>query len=279
MGLIHEDKAYGLTIRESATDGSDFTNPDADYRRLFLGEDGQLHVKDSAGTVTDIGAGSGAVATDAIWDAAGDLAVGSGANTAAKLTAGSEDDVLTIVSGVPAWQAPAGGSVPGRQLIAIPVGANTSGGTSLAPTADDAFLAHVLLTGPMKVRGLSFFVNTSAAGALEWGLFDCSSNAAACTKLTGGSAAPGGTGWRTIAATSAPVDVAAGAYILIWKAPAATVPTLAYNNLGTLDGRIARKQASYVWDDTPNITTGWSDSAGPFTMRLVGDIDGSTQFP
>ena len=52
----------------------------------------------------------GDVATDAIWDAAGDLAVGSGANTAAKLTAGSEADVLTIASGVPAWAAAAAGS-------------------------------------------------------------------------------------------------------------------------------------------------------------------------
>jgi hypothetical protein len=59
MGAIENEKVYGLTIRESATDGSDFTNPDADYRRLFLGEDGQLHVKDSAGAVSDIGAGSG----------------------------------------------------------------------------------------------------------------------------------------------------------------------------------------------------------------------------
>src|SRR6187551_3470225 len=52
-----------MTIRESANDGSDFTNPGADYRRLFLGEDGQLHVKDSAGTVTDIGSTSGAPTT------------------------------------------------------------------------------------------------------------------------------------------------------------------------------------------------------------------------
>lgn len=56
MSKISEALTYGLTIRESATDGSDFTNPVADYRRLFLGEDGQLHVKDSAGAVTDIGA-------------------------------------------------------------------------------------------------------------------------------------------------------------------------------------------------------------------------------
>jgi hypothetical protein len=50
---------HGMTIRESATDGSDFTNPAADYRRLFLGEDGLLHVKDSAGTVTDPYTGGG----------------------------------------------------------------------------------------------------------------------------------------------------------------------------------------------------------------------------
>lgn len=48
-------KIFGATIRESATDGSDFTNPDADYRRLFLGEDGQLHLRDSAGAVTLLG--------------------------------------------------------------------------------------------------------------------------------------------------------------------------------------------------------------------------------
>ena len=57
-GPISEANIYGLTIRESATDGSDFTNPDADYRRLFLGEDGLLHVKDSAGAVTDPSTGA-----------------------------------------------------------------------------------------------------------------------------------------------------------------------------------------------------------------------------
>ena len=62
-GLFSLAKPFGMTIRESATDGSDFTNPDADYRRLFLGEDGKLHLKDSAGTVTEIG-GSVAEITD-----------------------------------------------------------------------------------------------------------------------------------------------------------------------------------------------------------------------
>ena len=108
MAKISEALTYGLTIRESATDGSDFTNPAADYRRLFLGEDGQLHVKDSAGAVTDIGAGSGNVATDAIWDAAGDLVQGTGANTAAKLTLGAAGTVVRSTGSTNAYAYPPG---------------------------------------------------------------------------------------------------------------------------------------------------------------------------
>ena len=51
--------------------------------------------------------GSGDVASDDIWDAAGDLAVGTGADTAAKLSAGNNDDVLTVVGGTAAWAVPA----------------------------------------------------------------------------------------------------------------------------------------------------------------------------
>jgi len=101
MTKISDALTYGLTIRESADDGSDFTNPIADYRRLFLGEDGQLHVKDSSGTVTAIT--SGAVATDAIWAAEGDIAYATGADAATVLTAGDDGDVLTLASGVPSW--------------------------------------------------------------------------------------------------------------------------------------------------------------------------------
>lgn len=50
-------------------------------------------------------AGAGSVATDAIWDAAGDLAVGSGANTAAKLAIGNAGAVLARINGAVAWNA------------------------------------------------------------------------------------------------------------------------------------------------------------------------------
>ncbi len=102
MGLFSDSKVFSLNIRESATDGSDFTNPDADYRRLFLGEDGLLHLIDSAGNVTTPGGAT--VATDSIWDAAGDLAVGSGANTAAKLSLGTALQQLRVNSGATALE-------------------------------------------------------------------------------------------------------------------------------------------------------------------------------
>lgn len=103
MGKISDALTYGLTVRESADDGSDFPNPAADYRRLFLGEDGNLHLKDSAGTVTAVGGAGGSVATDTIWDAAGDLAVGTGANTAARVAKGAAGANLSTYNGVVAW--------------------------------------------------------------------------------------------------------------------------------------------------------------------------------
>ena len=113
MGALESNTTliYGIHLRESANDGSDFSNGATDYRVLFLGEDGLLHLKDSAGTVTDIGGSAGSVATDAIWDAAGDLAVGSGANTAAKLTIGAAGGALSRINGAVAWNS--GTSNPG----------------------------------------------------------------------------------------------------------------------------------------------------------------------
>ena len=111
MTKISDALTYGLTIRESENDGSDFTNPIADYRRLFLGEDGSLHLKSSAGTVTAIG-GAGDITTDAAWAAKGDLIVGTNNNTAAVLTAGSNGKVLMAASGEATglkWETPAAG--------------------------------------------------------------------------------------------------------------------------------------------------------------------------
>lgn len=59
----------------------------------------------------DASSATGNVATDAIWDAAGDLAVGTGANTAAKLTLGAAGGHLARINGAVAWDS--GTSNPG----------------------------------------------------------------------------------------------------------------------------------------------------------------------
>jgi hypothetical protein len=92
MGALETNTTliYGIHVRESANDGSDFTNAAADYRVLFLGEDGSLHLKDSSGTVTDIGSSAAGLAHGVrATRASGDVSVGNNVLTTIPFT--SED--------------------------------------------------------------------------------------------------------------------------------------------------------------------------------------------
>lgn len=99
MGAIEEHHIYGLQVRESADDGSDFANPDADYRLVFLGEDGKLHAKDSSGTVTSLG-GTGLVDP---MTTRGDIIIRDSSNATARLAKGSAGRVLTSDGTDVAW--------------------------------------------------------------------------------------------------------------------------------------------------------------------------------
>lgn len=113
-------------------EGAAPSNPAAGKRRVYAKADG-VYERDDAGTEAGpIGTGGGGdVATDAIWDAAGDLAVGSGANTAARLAIGATNGMaLRRVSGAVAWDLP-----PGHEFDYVEV---TAGNVSISGTSEGA---------------------------------------------------------------------------------------------------------------------------------------------
>jgi len=78
--------------------------------KLYPMADG-VYARSSNTTVGPLGSGGGgSMATDAIWDAAGDLVQGTGANTAAKLTAGTAGQFLKSAGAAAAnlWAFPPG---------------------------------------------------------------------------------------------------------------------------------------------------------------------------
>lgn len=108
MVTVASDNPFPSALFVETADAS-IPTPAAGTARLFLDDDGLFKWKDEAGTVTGLAGSAGSVATDAIWDAAGDLAVGSGANTAAKLAIGATNGMsLQRIGGVVAWGFPPG---------------------------------------------------------------------------------------------------------------------------------------------------------------------------
>ncbi len=95
MALEAQDNPFPyVTLVETA----DPSTPAAGTKRLWVDTDNALKIIDEAAVVTAVG-GGGAVATDAIFDAKGDLAVGTGADTADNLTVGANDTILMADSG------------------------------------------------------------------------------------------------------------------------------------------------------------------------------------
>lgn len=122
---IQSDNVYPKIILDGVT--SDPAAPSNDNWKVYAKPDG-VYARSSNSIVGPFGSGGGSVATDAIWDAKGDLAVGTGANTASKLTLGTDGHVLTADSaqatGVK-WAAGGGGGITHAYL-----GYNTAGGST-----------------------------------------------------------------------------------------------------------------------------------------------------
>jgi hypothetical protein len=91
--------AAGLNVGAQTTDPGTPSNGD-----LYYDSDDNLLRARIGGAWVSLGAGGGgSVATDAIFDAAGDLVVGSGANTAARLAKGNDGECLVMAAGAVTW--------------------------------------------------------------------------------------------------------------------------------------------------------------------------------
>lgn len=181
-------------------------------------------------------------------------------------------DVQAAIAEVASEAAGATGNV----LRVIAPGADITS-TSTGGSANSGYAMPFSIPGPMLLRACRFRVQTGGSGTVQWGLFDYSATPAACTKLAGASAALNSTGWVDIAATGAPVSVSSGNYMLIIHLPSSNAPALSTVNNGTTAG-LLKSQSSYVWDDTPDITSGWTASTSQFSIMLIGDANGSNQW-
>lgn len=127
------------TTKITYVEGAAASTPAAGRVATYSKADGLMYSKDDAGVETLMSAGvSGSVATDAIWDAAGDLAVGTGANTAARLAIGATNGmVLQRVSGAVAWAFPPGHEWDYKQITApVAITGTTQGAADTVITSN-----------------------------------------------------------------------------------------------------------------------------------------------
>lgn len=175
--------------------GSDPTTPASGHAQLYVKSD-HVYIRLDDGTVVDVGpvAGSG-LATDTLWDAAGDLVVGSGANTAAKLTKGSNNTVLGVNgSGTVAW-------LGGLQLIErVTVGVGGAASVTL-PSAGS-------IPSTFKTLVLEFLVRLDTTLQTLQLRFNGDTGANYDSVIT--DFAPGAGSAESFAATSARVGMCAG---------------------------------------------------------------------
>lgn len=168
------------------------------------------------------------LAHDTLWDAKGDLVAATGADTASKLSLGTNGYVLTADSSVSngvKWAAISGGGGSGGLVTPFyvePLGGNTGNAFSTVGASNNAIFRPCVIPVDCSVVGIRVNIGTSS-GNIDAALYDESFNRVAAV---GGVASPG-TGLRTLTFASSPVSVTAGRY---WVAVAANNNTVTFLN-------------------------------------------------
>ena len=138
------------------------------------------------------------VENDVIWDSKGDLAVGSGANTASRLAAGTDGQVLTAASGQTLgvrWSTPAAGATATDPIFDakgdLPVGTGADAAAKLAAGTN----GYVLTADSAQSTGLKWAAPAVGAGSGAPGV-------ATSTILTDGTTMTAYTNTGSVAASS-----------------------------------------------------------------------------
>lgn len=165
-------------------EGAAPATPGAAQARLYVKADGLLYWKDDAGNEYAVGTSSTSVATDSIWDAAGDLVQGTGANTAARLAIGAAASVLESTGSAAAWEPFAGASYATNAGQSIVTGAAVAivdfedqiydPGSDVTTGASWAYTAPK--TGIYLVTAMVQFANSSGWADQERGLMQLFKN-------------------------------------------------------------------------------------------------------
>jgi hypothetical protein len=184
MALEAQNNPFTSVLMVEAADPEALpdADPSAGSQRLAVGTDHLLYLVNSSGTKTQVGGGGGIanpLATDSLWDAAGDLAQGTGANTGAKLTLGATG-TAPVSNGTNLAYGYPNPSFRGWHLLATGV-TMTSGGAWTVPFASESGGRDTNTYHDNSTNNSRCTVVTAVAG-----LYRCTVNVRFPTAFTGG---------------------------------------------------------------------------------------------
>lgn len=198
------------------------------------------------------------IANDTLWDAAGDLAVGSGADTAAKLSKGSRTQALVVGASTLEWDANhysgsnhVTATVSGAIAETIPAGAGfgaTTGGASGV-----VHLHGIYLPKGVTITTISFVSGATAAGTPtnQWfALCDSGRNVLRVT-ANDTTTAWGSSTVKSLNLTSTFTTTYSGLHYLACCVTATTVPSFRGVNAGTFTGVAVQSFTSTTGQTTP----------------------------